>query len=429
MSSRKTSPDPQQPPRLLRAAWVAPMSDAPMSQSPIHDGAVLIHNGRIQDVGPAKELSARHRDARSEDLGRSILLPGLVNAHTHLELSDCECGSPPVGGFSAWLVGMFRRTRLSAPEMQAAVRRAVAIGVEQCVRFGVTTVGDISRQCGLTRSLLRDSPLRIVSYGEIQAMAQRRGLLEERLALAVDTACAGARLSIGITPHAPYSVEPAGYRRCLQAARAAGMPLATHLAETRDETPFLASHSGPLRELWDQWLPWDDAVPKFVGGPIRFARELGLLDYPTLLAHVNYCDDDELAILAKGQASVVYCPRTHQFFGHPPHRWREMLECGINVALGTDSCASSPDLNLVDELRLLHRLSPDTPPMRIWELATTRAARAIGLGADAGAIRAGNFADLVAFPVQSDDPLAEILDRPMLPSAVWCEGRKSAHRL
>jgi cytosine/adenosine deaminase-related metal-dependent hydrolase len=156
---------------------------------------------------------------------------------------------------------------------------------------------------------------------------------------------------------------------------------------------------------------------------------LGLLDYPTLLAHVNYCDDDELAILAKGQASVVYCPRTHQFFGHPPHRWREMLECGINVALGTDSCASSPDLNLVDELRLLHRLSPDTPPMRIWELATTRAARAIGLGADAGAIRAGNFADLVAFPVQSDDPLAEILDRPMLPSAVWCEGRKSAHRL
>jgi cytosine/adenosine deaminase-related metal-dependent hydrolase len=416
MNSRKISLE--QDKRLLCAAWVAPII-----QPLISDGAILVDRGGIRELGTRKQLLARNPDAAICDLGPAVILPGLVNAHTHLELSDCQPGPRPAEGFSAWLVGMLRRTRISVEEMERAVAGAVAIGVQQCLRFGVTTVGDISRQCGLTRGLLRRSPLRVVSFGEVQAMAQRRGLLEERLAIAADETMAGPRLVVGITPHAPYSVEPDGYRRCLQTARDRRLPLATHLAETKDEATFLAWHAGPLRELWDQWLTWDDAVPKFIGGPIRFARELGLLDYPTLLAHVNYCDDDELNLLAAGKASVVYCPRTHEFFGHPPHRWREMRRRGINVAVGTDSCASSPDLNLVEELRLLHRLTPDEPVENLWELATTRAARALGL-ADAGSIRVGDSADLVAFACSTADPLREILERPVVPNSVWIQGNR-----
>jgi cytosine/adenosine deaminase-related metal-dependent hydrolase len=318
---------------------------------------------------------------------------------------------------------MLRRTRIEPAEMERTVTHAITDGVAQCVRFGVTSVGDISRQCRLTRRLLKDAPLRIVSYGEIQAMAQRRGLLEERLAAALDATDAGARLRIGLTPHAPYSVEPSGYRRCLEIARAGGLPLATHLAETVDEAEFLAEHRGALRQLWDQWLTWDDQVPKFAGGPIRFARALGLLDYPTLLAHVNYCDDDELAILAAGRASVVWCPRTHRYFDHPPHRWRDMLSGGINVAVGTDSCASSPDLNLVDDLRLIHEQSPDVPAAEVWSLATIRAARAIQ-SPEIGSLTPGKFADLVAFPVRTSNPLREILEEASLPAAVWLEGRQ-----
>src|SRR5207302_10539659 len=108
------------------------------------------------------------------------------------------------------------------------------------------------------------------------------------------------------------------------------------------------------------------------------ANAIGLLDYPTVLAHVNYCDDVDLDLLARGRAGVVYTPRTHAYFGHPPHRWRDMLARGINVAVGTDSCASSPDLNLVDDLRLLHRLAPEVPAQTLWEMATIRGARAIG---------------------------------------------------
>jgi aminodeoxyfutalosine deaminase len=411
MNSRKTSRE------LLCAVWVVPMV-GPI----IPDGAILIGEGRILDVGSRSELRSRHADFEVRDLGDAVVLPGLVNAHTHLELSDCQCGPPPAGGFATWLVGMLRRTRIGPEEMDRAVTRAVGIGIEQSLRFGITTVGDISRQCRLTRALLRESPLRVVSFGEVQAMAQRRGLLEERISIAAEESLAASRLKIGITPHAPYSVEPDGYRRCLETAKTRHLPLATHLAETKEEAAFLSSHSGPLRELWDRWLTWDDSVPKFSGGPIRLARELGLLDYPTLLAHVNYCDDDELSILAAGNASVAYCPRTHQFFGHPPHRWREMLDRGINVAVGTDSCASSPDLNLVDDLRLLHRLYPDEPVSLLWEMATVRAARAIGLG-DAGVIRLGVSADLVAFPCASPDPLRDILERRVHPVAVWIAGR------
>jgi cytosine/adenosine deaminase-related metal-dependent hydrolase len=225
----------------------------------------------------------------------------------------------------------------------------------------------------------------------------------------------------GISPHAPYSIETIGYQKCLDVARAKHLPLATHLAETPEEIEFLAHHTGPFRELWSLLGAWDDNVPRTSGGPIRMARDLGLLDYPTLLAHVNYADDDELEMLSRGKASVVYCPRTHEFFGHPPHRWRDMLARGINVAVGTDSCASSPDLNLVDDLRLLHRLAPDIAAHSLWEMATTRAARAIDCP-EVGSLSPGKFADAVVFSTNTNDPLHEILEENRRPTEVWING-------
>jgi aminodeoxyfutalosine deaminase len=396
-----------------------------MIGDPLRDGGVVVGGGRVDAVGPASELRRKYPDAVVEDEGNSIVLPGLVNPHTHLELSHLRRGARPEH-LAQWIVNtVLPQTPQPGEVVAEAVGDAVRRGAEQCLRFGVTSVGDISKQCMHSRAALRNGPMRVVSYGEIQAMGRRRGLLEERFDCAADTACESEKLRIGLTPHAPYTVEPAGYVRCLDWARSQQRPLATHLAETAEEAEFLASHSGPFRELWEVGVnAWDDEVAHFDGGPIRYARELGLLDYPTLLAHVNYCDDDELAILAGGKASVVYCPRTHEFFGHPPHRWREMLARGINVAVATDSCASSPDLNLVDDLRLLRRLAPEMPALRIWEMATTRAARAIGLG-KAGAIRGGDPADLVAFPCSSDDPLREILENDAAPHSVWIDGLRA----
>jgi cytosine/adenosine deaminase-related metal-dependent hydrolase len=316
---------------------------------------------------------------------------------------------------------MLQRTRLSDDELAARSEHGARQGIAQSLRFGVSTVGDISRQCSVTRPILARSPLRAVSYGEVMAMAQRRGRLEEHIAVAADSACRTSRLQIGISPHAPYSVEPQGYQRCLQVARQRALPLTTHLAESAAELPFLFDHSGPLRELWDAWLTWDDRVPRYAGGPIRFARDLGLLDYPSLLAHVNYVDDEELDILARGQASVVYCPRTHAFFAHPPHRFRDMLARGINVCLGTDSCASSSDLDLRAELRLEKQLAPAMPLQEMLALVTSNAAAALGLQQVTGDLRPGLAADLLVLA----GPPESLLDATTSPAALLVAGQEA----
>jgi len=401
---------------------------APMDQPAIPDGAVAIAGGLILAVGTRRHILSEYPGVIEHELSDAVLLPGLVNPHTHLELSDLTPGKPPAS-FVDWILSLLGRTPRLGEDAAKKIAQAVEIGVRQCLRFGVTTAGDISKMCMFTRPALRSlaekgHPLRVISFGELQAMAQRRVLFDERFAVATDASQESGRLIVGISPHAPYTVEPMGYRRSLSYAQKENRQLATHLAENPEEAEFLAEHCGPFHHLWEAGVKaWDNDVPKFPGGPIRFARELGLLDFPSLLAHVNYCDDDELALLAAGKASVVYCPRTHAFFGHTPHRWRDMLAKGINVAVGTDSCASSPDLNLVDDLRLLHRLAPDFPAAELWQMATLRAARALRLENDIGSLTPGKRADLVAFRADGADPLARLLETDWLPLCVWIDGK------
>jgi cytosine/adenosine deaminase-related metal-dependent hydrolase len=387
----------------------------------IRDGAVAISGNVVVAVGRAADLSCAHPRISVHDYGDAVILPGLINAHCHLELSHL---SPPpnVRSFIEWL-GIV----MAASPQPASTADAVRSGVAESLRFGVTLVGDISRDPRAARSVLLQSPIAAVSYGEVVGMAGRRGQLKSRLDLATNPAGAGQRVKPGISPHAPYSVDAHGYARCLDSARRGELPLTTHLAESPDEATFLADHAGPFRALWDRIGEWRDPPPRFAGGPVRYAQSLGLLDYPlTLLAHVNYCDDDELEILAAARASVVYCPRTHAYFGHPPHRWREMLTRGINVCVGTDSRASSPDLNLVDDLRLLHRLAPEVPPQTLWEMATVRPARALGMRRGWGTLEPGKAADCVVFPATTDDPLREILENDVPPLAVWAAGTIAA---
>jgi cytosine/adenosine deaminase-related metal-dependent hydrolase len=397
---------------ILRARCVAPM-DGPI----IDDGAVAVHGGHIVGVGKSELVRSEFPDDTVTDYGDAVILPGLVNAHVHLELSDL---TPPPGQWrlADWLAEVVKQFAPPGEAGAERIRCAVKAGAAECLRSGITCVGDISQRCALSREILRDSPLHVVSYGEVLAMATRRGLLAGRLALAADEAAQNDTLRIGISPHAPYSVETEGYRKCLERARQGQLPIATHLAESIEEAEFLVNQTGPLRELWGHIGGWDDAVPRFPGGPIRMMEQLGYLHYSkTLLAHVNHCNDDELRILAHGKASVVYCPRTHAYFGHPPHRWREMLAMGINVAVGTDSRGSSPDLNLVEDLRLLHRLAPELSPEQIWEMGTARGAAAVGCADSCGKLTTGRRADLVVFRASGNDPLREILENQAEPCA------------
>ncbi|MFI5357719.1 MAG: amidohydrolase family protein, partial [Opitutales bacterium] len=416
---------------LLTAKWIAPVS-RPL----IEHGAIVIEDGRIIDIGPQAEVLTRHVDALMISLGHVLVLPGLVNAHTHLELSDVgrdtlsagggRPGEPlpvkretlPAGGFAGWLRKMIARSIADPRELTARCSTATGHGIAQCLRFGVTCVGDITAQPAATRPVLARSPLRGVSFGEVRAMGANRALLEKRIKQATRGAKSkGPR--IGLSPHAPYSVEIPGYERCLAVARESGIPMATHLAENPAEAEFLEHQTGPFRKLWNALPWWDERIPRFAGGPIRLAKSLGLLDFPAVLAHVNCCDDDELDLLARGRASVVYCPRTSAWFGHPPHRFREMLARGVNLALGTDSCASSPDLNLLEEARLVHRLAPDVPPETLLRMITLNGARALQWDGKLGSLDPGKYADVAVLSVTTNDPLREILEVPLLPDRVF----------
>ena len=400
-------------PSLLRAAWVAPIGSPPF-----RDGAVVFEGGTIEGVGPAAALLGAHPDATVTDYASAVILPGLVNAHTHLELSHL---TPPtnVKSFVDWLA-----TVMATSAQPASVAESVVAGIAESLRFGVTLVGDITRDPQVARAALARSALAAVSYGEVAGMAGRRHLFGPRLKAALDPSFAGPRRKIGLSPHAPYSVDRDGYRAGIDAARPLGIPLTTHVAESPYEASFLKRHAGPFRRLWEGLSAWTDPPEREKADPVSFVADVPLLNYAlTLLAHVNYCSVSNLGTLRRSVASVVYCPRTHAYFGHPPHRWRAMLANQVNVCVGTDSRASSPDLNLVDDLRLMHRLAPDVPPATLWEMATLRGARALGMEGGWGTLAAGKNADCVIFPASTDDPLREVLERPVLPLAVWADGR------
>jgi len=410
-------------PLLITAAVVAPM-DRPI----IREAGVLVAAGRVIALGPLSEIQRSLPPHEELHLGHAVLLPGLINAHVHLELSGCDSSDSPGGGsFTDWIMSLPSRTRRLQPDYAERLAVAVDAGAKQCLRYGVTAVGDITAPPHLTRPLLRHGPLRTLSFGEVLGLAKARERFEKGIEPAIDGQMAGDFLRIGLSPHAPYTVDLPGYTQCVNLARQSQLPLATHLAETSEETAFLRDHSGPFREIWDRLGTWHDDVTTYDGGPVAFARSVGLLDVPAILAHVNYADDDDLSMLAAGRASVAFCPRTHAYFGHPPHRWREMLERGINVAVGTDSCASSPDLNLVDDLRLLWRKHGHAAESdALWALATTNAAEALQWSGRLGSITPGKLADLTAFSFIGDvDPLGAVLeDDTALPIATWVGGKR-----
>jgi cytosine/adenosine deaminase-related metal-dependent hydrolase len=390
--------------KVICAEFVATMAGPVM-----RDGAIVIDGGVIVDVGGARAMRAGHPDAERVEHGHAIILPGLVNAHTHLELTGVG-QLPGPRSFVDWVIQLRRRLGEHV-EFERFVRESTLAGIEQCRWFGVTSVGDITLNPAITRPLLRAAGLSGVSFGEVLGMAGRRGQFEGRLAAAMDRAHEGGGLIVGIEPHAPYSIDLRGYRRCVEEAAARAMPLATHLAETADEAEFLADASGEFARLWEAIGDWKAAeVPRFEGGPIRAMESVGLLAGPALLAHVNYASDEDLAVLAKGRASVVYCPRTHAYFGHPPHRFTEMLDLGINVALGTDSAASAGDLNLLEEVRLVHRLRPEVTAQTLFEMVTWRGAKALGMEGLVGRLAPAMRANYCVFGVSGDDPLGALLE-------------------
>lgn len=380
---------------ILRARVVLPIS-APA----IMNGAVRIAGGRIVEVGKWRDLAAGGSQGHL-DLGERVLLPGLVNAHCHLDYTSMAGQFPPPRVFTDWLKLI---TDSKADWNYADYAESWSKGAQMLVRTGTTTVGDVEAVPQLLPKLWESTPLRVISFLEMIGITQRRlpqAILKE--ACEKGASLKHRRCRVGLSPHAPYSTLPELLHLSARSARKRRWLLCTHVAESALEFNMFAQKRG---EMFD-WLARSgrDMADCGLGSPLRHLARCGLLGRNLLAVHLNYLGRGDLRLLRERRVNVVHCPRSHFYFRHDPFPLRALLRHGINVCLGTDSLASvcqkrgqPSELSLFEEMRALRLREPALPSRRILQLATVCAARALGLERKAGELVCGAYADLIALP-------------------------------
>jgi aminodeoxyfutalosine deaminase len=384
---------------VVRARWLLPVADRPML-----NGWVAIDHGRIVAAGRAGATLPLAGDAPLVDLGAFAVLPALVNAHTHLELSWLRGLISPARRFTDWVPSMLQR-RMHPPEA-GAVAEAIARAIVELRATGTGVVGDISNSLG-TVAPLRSSQLSGVIFHEVLRLAAEGAdeVLESALK-AQATHGASERFPVSLAPHAPYSVSP----RLFQGIRAAQsrtpfLPSSVHLAESAEECELLRSGSGPWRQLLEQLNAWDPSWVAPESTPVEYLDRMGLLGSRLLAVHAVQCTDDDLRRLRERGATVVTCPRSNAFVGAGDPPIARFYASGVKVAVGTDSLASNDDLNLFSELARMRQLAPEVPAAALLESATLAGASALGLADRHGTIEPGRAATLVAVALP-----AEVID-------------------
>jgi cytosine/adenosine deaminase-related metal-dependent hydrolase len=272
---------------------------------------------------------------------------------------------------------------------------AIAAGWRESAAAGTTLVGEIATDGWSLDSTDASGP-RVVAFRELiglraETVARQEAIAEDWLTRLSGTSNIVAALS----PHAPYSVSLSLMAHVVLLAKERGHAVAMHLAETQSELEFLASGRGELAEM----LRGFGAMPSQglpIGlRPLDYLRALSISPR-ALIVHGNYLVEDEIDFLAaRPQMSVVYCPRTHAYFGHEPHPWRRLLAKGINVAVGTDGRGSNPDLSIWNELTFLRDRFADVAPQTLLMMGTLAGARALGFAHDCGSLTPGKRADLI----------------------------------
>lgn len=396
--------------RALKARYVLPTAGEPLAE-----GIVTIEGSRIVGVG----RTAMAGDI--EDLGNVAILPGLVNAHTHLEFSSL---GEPLGSAGQPFPDWVRAVLAWRPKNPVCQEDAVRSGLRACSRLGTTTLGEIA-QPDWPQSLVQEAPLGTTVFAELIGPTEARAAASATLAAAHLERSDADRWFPALSPHAPYTVRPELLEVAISLSRFRRVPLAFHLAESREELELLAHRRGPFLEMLRSLPSWDLAVLAGRNRPLDYLRQLARA-HRVLVIHGNYLADDEIQLLAEHRAamSVVYCPRTHRYFRHAPYPLDRMMAAGVRVCLGTDSLATSPDLSLLEEMRELARLHPATPASRVLEMGTLEGARALGRAREVGTLEAGKFADLavVALPDRDGDPYALLLDSTEPVVATWFRG-------
>lgn len=386
------------PRTLYTAAWVLPIAAAPIPQ-----GAVLVEGDRIAWVGAASAISPGP-DIRVVPLGNAALMPGLVNAHSHLELTTLR-GYLEGFAFRDWLATLtrVRRDVLTADDLLDASR----LGIVEALSHGITTLADTT-DSATPLAAMRELGVRGIGYVEVfgpdpaQCDGSKTRLRDRVGAL---RAADSSLVRTGVSPHAPYTVSARLFRAAADYARAEQLPMAIHIAESAAEVDFVVHGTGPFA---DGLRARGIAVAPQARSPIALLDACGVLEARPLLIHAIRVDDEDLSRVADAGATIVHCPVSNAKLGHAMAPLDRMLAHGIATGLGTDSVASNDRMHLLEEARqacLFHALRSGSPdslhPTKALELATIGGARALGLDGQVGTLEVGKQADLSAFPLEA----------------------------
>lgn len=365
----------------------------PISSPPIEDGAVLACGRVITAVGSARRLRTAHPTARMVDFGDAVMLPPMVNAHTHLELSDFPRWTNAAGDtevprdFVAWILRLVRVRHQVGP---AALRDSLAAGLRAVLAAGTGAVGDILTTLEALPTY-RQSPLRGRVFAEVLGHDLAR--VDDRLAAiaALLSEPPTAELAWGLAPHAPYTLSSSAIDLVFAFARQHALQSSIHLAESAEETRFLTDGSGALADRLFAAASWDPvAEPPPACSPVRTICRRGRLGRNDLAVHGVQVDATDIARFKAIGCSVVLCPRSNANLavGSPPVG--AYLDAGIPLALGTDSLASAPSLSIWDEIAFARRSFPGQASPRDWlTIATSGGARALGQDTRLGQLRPG----------------------------------------
>lgn len=353
------------------ARWIFPVAGPPLPY-----GTITIQDDKIAAVEPR---GTRRADV---DFGNAAILPGFVNAHTHLDLTGARGVCPPSADFTQWLTHVIAFRRIRTP---AQVQTDIASGLAECLASGATLIGDISSG-GASWDLLAHANCRSVVFHELLGLGQDRAEQSWQAAQAWRaTRPAGDKCVPGLSPHAPYSVRRAIFEKLIGVV----CPVAIHLAESQAEVELLRHRTGPFMSFLQEMQVWDPC------GLVADPLEVVQMAPRGIFVHGNYLAPQTPFT---PQQSLIVCPQTHGAFGHLPHPFPRFLP-HVRIALGTDSLASNPGLDILAEARFLRQAYPEVEPAALLRMLTLSGAEALGFATITGSLVPGKSADLVVLPL------------------------------
>jgi cytosine/adenosine deaminase-related metal-dependent hydrolase len=366
-----------------RAAWVLPMD-----QPPIRDGTVTVNRGVIIRV-------EAHGSGQAEDLGSIVILPGLVNAHTHLELSWMHGQLPPGASMPAWAASLIALQRTTPTAPCTPIVNAIAAARAS----GTCLVGDVGNTLAVYEPLVDSDMAAAVFYELLGFNPADADAVVARAAQQIAELMPIAWLRPSIVPHAPYSVSPSLFSAIRR--HAGGAPLSIHLGESQSEIQFLRDGSGEWRSLLESLGVWNASWTPPACGPVEYMDRLGLVHENLIAVHGVHFADGDLSRLAAARATIVACPRSNRWTGAGVPPIERFYASGARVAIGTDSLASVDDLNLFAEMAEVRRLAPAVPARVILRSATQVGAEALGFASELGTLAPGKRAEMIAVRLPS----------------------------